>query len=190
MTADRPRRADAARNRIRVLEAAETVFTERGIEEPVEKVAQAAGVGVGTVYRHYPTKRHLVEAIVARRMRRVVDEARILAAQGDPRTGLFDVMNRVMAEAIVKMHLGVTIDKTGSAAAGAEPMAEIAGDLTAALATLLARAQQADAVRHDLGPTDILQTLYGLSAAAEHYRWNAAERSHAIAIAVDGLRPR
>jgi AcrR family transcriptional regulator len=151
MTADRPPRADAARNRIRVLEAAETMFTERGIEVPVEEVAKAAGVGVGTVYRHYPTKRHLVEAIV-------------------------------------RTHLGVT-DKARSTA-GTEPMAEIASDLTAALTTLLDNAQQADAVRPELRPTDVLQTLYGLSAAAEHYRWDASGRSHAIAIAVDGLRPR
>jgi AcrR family transcriptional regulator len=188
MTADRPPRADAARNRIRVLEAAETMFTERGIEVPVEEVAKAAGVGVGTVYRHYPTKRHLVEAIVARRLRRVVEEARTLATQGDPRTALFEVMDRVMAEAIVRTHLGVT-DKARSTA-GTEPMAEIASDLTAALTTLLDNAQQADAVRPELRPTDVLQTLYGLSAAAEHYRWDASGRSHAIAIAVDGLRPR
>ena len=65
---ERPLRADAARNRARILEAAEVVFAAQGIEAPVDDIAEKAGVGVGTLYRHFPTKEKLCEAILLDRL--------------------------------------------------------------------------------------------------------------------------
>jgi AcrR family transcriptional regulator len=188
VTAGRAPRADARRNRARVLAAAESVFTTQGVEVPIEEVARAARVGVGTVYRHFPTKQNLVEAIVAERMRRLVELAQALAVQQDSPDALVLVMDRIVAEATVKRHLGAA--EHGPGAAKSPTIAAIAADLGAALSQLLAAARSAGAVRADIELADIFTTLYGLSAAAEHYGWDAAGRQRAIATVFDGLRPR
>ena len=71
----RPLRADARRNRAKVLEAAEEVFASEGLAVPIDEVARRAGVGVGTVYRHFPTKEALFEAIVVARLEALVERA-------------------------------------------------------------------------------------------------------------------
>ena len=71
-----PQRADAQRNRARILEAAEVVFAAEGIEVPVDVIAEKAGVGVGTLYRHFPTKEKLCEAILLERLIDLTADAR------------------------------------------------------------------------------------------------------------------
>ena len=71
-------RADARRNRARLLEVADRVFTERGVGAPTEEVARAAGVGIGTVFRHFPTKEALLEAVYVARLRRLKTDDRPL----------------------------------------------------------------------------------------------------------------
>src|SRR3974390_1125117 len=81
----RPMRADPLRNRTRILEAAEVVFAAEGIEVPVDLIAEKAGVGVGTLYRHFPTKEKLCEAILLERLSSLTADARALAdAAGAP----------------------------------------------------------------------------------------------------------
>ena len=80
----RPMRADAVRNRARILEAAEVVFATEGIEAPVDAIAEKAGVGVGTLYRHFPTKEHLCEAILMERLSALAADARALAGRRGP----------------------------------------------------------------------------------------------------------
>ena len=72
----RPLRADAARNRARVLEVAYETFAAEGLSVPIDEIARRAGVGAGTVYRHFPTKEDLFRAVVESRLRRVIDPAR------------------------------------------------------------------------------------------------------------------
>src|SRR6202162_6211579 len=84
VSSDRPRRADAVRNRERVLAAAEAVFAESGLMAQVEEVARRAGVGVGTVCRHFPTKQALVEAVLTSMFEAVVEEAREALAGPGP----------------------------------------------------------------------------------------------------------
>src|SRR3712207_679264 len=76
--AERPLRADAARNRARVLEVAYALFAEAGVGVPVDEIARGAGVGPGPVCRHFPTKEALFEAVISDRVRRMVDSARAL----------------------------------------------------------------------------------------------------------------
>src|SRR5450755_395015 len=78
-TASRPMRADAVKNRQRILEAAETTFASLGLSVPIDTVAERAGVGVGTLYRHFPTKEALFEAIVMTRLEELLQEIRIRA---------------------------------------------------------------------------------------------------------------
>ena len=77
----RPQRADAQRNRARILEAAEAVFAAEGIEVPVDTIAEKAGVGVGTLYRHFPTKEKLCEAILLDRLAALTVDAQALAGR-------------------------------------------------------------------------------------------------------------
>lgn len=181
-------RADARRNRARVLEVAESLFTTQGIDVPIEEVARVTGVGVGTVYRHFPTKKDLVEAIVAERMRRLVEKARTSVAQPDSPNALFEIMDGIVAEATVKKHLGIAdaVQATEKPAA----IEIIAADLRATISHVLVAAQTAGAVRADIELSDVLTTLYGLSAAAEHYGWDEARRHRAITTIFDGLRSR
>ena len=81
---DRPLRADAARNRARVLEVAYDTFAAEGLSVPIDEIARRAGVGAGTVYRHFPTKDDLFRAVIEDRIRNIVDDGRALLTSGDP----------------------------------------------------------------------------------------------------------
>src|SRR5580658_9490937 len=85
----RPQRADAQRNRARVLEAAEVVFAAEGLNVPVDVIAEKAGVGVGTLYRHFPTKEKLFEAIIVERISGLAVEARCRLTAEDPGAAFF-----------------------------------------------------------------------------------------------------
>src|SRR5438105_699085 len=87
--AGRHLRADARRNRQRVLEAAEAVLATHGLAAPIDEIARAAGVGVGTVYRHFPTKEALLEAIVLSHLEPILAEVRSLLTAADPGGALF-----------------------------------------------------------------------------------------------------
>src|SRR5256714_3971985 len=84
---ERAQRADARRNRKRVLEAARRCMARKGLDAQIEEIARAAGVGVGTVYRHFPTKEHLVEALAMARFERLAELAREALATEDPWAG-------------------------------------------------------------------------------------------------------
>src|SRR5436190_8854684 len=104
---ERPLRADARRNRARVLEVATEVFEKDGIDVPVEEIARRAGLGVGTLYRHFPTKEALFEAIVVGRMQGLVAEARgrleaLEAKRGDAGEAFFAILGRVIEEGALK----------------------------------------------------------------------------------------
>ena len=88
-TEARPLRADAQRNRTRILDAAEVVFAAEGIEVPVDTIAEKAGVGVGTLYRHFPTKEKLCEAILLERLAGLTEDARAQADAADPGAAFF-----------------------------------------------------------------------------------------------------
>src|SRR5437899_3237972 len=95
-------RADARGNRARVLEAAEAVFTARGASASTEEIAQQAGVGIGTVFRHFPTKEALLEAILMDRVARLGEMARSLATAAEPGAALLGLFTRMVEEAATK----------------------------------------------------------------------------------------
>src|ERR1700739_2192398 len=94
----RPLRADAARNRARVLEVAYETFAAEGLSVPIDEIARRAGVGAGTVYRHFPTKADLFRAVVEDRIRRIVEEGRALLAAGDPGEALFKFLRSMVLQ--------------------------------------------------------------------------------------------
>ena len=91
-------RADAARNRARVLEVAYETFAADGLAVPIDEIARRAGVGAGTVYRHFPTKEALFQAVIAERIRGVVEEGRTLLADADPADALFAFLRSMVLQ--------------------------------------------------------------------------------------------
>src|SRR6478672_731741 len=94
----RPLRADAARNRARVLEVAYETFAAEGLGVPIDEIARRAGVGAGTVYRHFPTKEDLFRAVIEDRISRIVDDGRALLAAGDPGEALFTFLRSTVLQ--------------------------------------------------------------------------------------------
>jgi AcrR family transcriptional regulator len=180
--AERPLRADARRNRERVLEAARELFAESGIAVPLDDIAARAGVGPGTVYRHFPTKEALFEAVTEVRLRDLVADARARADADDPGAAFDGFLARMVEEAITKRDL-----PDAFAGVGAGLAAHVA-DLHAALDVLIRRAQQAGAVRREIRVGDLVALLKGLLGAARDVD-DPAALDRIAAVVRDGLRP-
>jgi AcrR family transcriptional regulator len=156
-------RADARRNRSRVLLAAKSAFAAAGLSVSVDEIAQLAGVGPGTVYRHFPTKEALFAAVVQERLESLAAEARELGTSEDPQTALFTFIHRMVAEAAPKRDL---VDAL--AEAGVSVTAELAGvgaSLREEVGRLLTRAQRAGRVRDDVDIDDLMALLSGTMSA-------------------------
>jgi AcrR family transcriptional regulator len=179
-------RADAQRNRARILEAAEIVLAARGVSASTEEVARAAGVGIGTVFRHFPTKEALLEAVFVGRLRRLTDEAAILATAADPGAAFFTFFSRVVEQAAEKQAYSDALARAGLDLQSAT--SAVGADLKAAVGALLTRAQQAGAVRADVQLPALLALLVGASRALEHAAGDQAAQARALAVILDGLR--
>ncbi|MET7395900.1 helix-turn-helix domain-containing protein [Dactylosporangium sp. NPDC005572] len=177
-------RADARRNRGRVLEAAEAVFAEHGVGASTEEVARRAGVGIGTVFRHFPTKEALLEAVLVERMRRLADVARERVGGGEPGEAFFGFLELVVGQSATKNAFAGALAGAGVDVESA--VAEVGRELWAAVEVLLARAQEAGAVRPDVGAGEVIAVLVGASRAVEY----AGAGSRAAQVIFDGLRPR
>lgn len=163
---ERPLRADARRNRARVLEVAQQVFETEGLAVPVDEIAKRAGVGIGTVYRHFPTKETLLEAILINRVEGLVADAKALADAADPGEAFFGFFVRMIRKVVGNKALGEALASSG------RDLMEIMGpaslELRAAQDHLLDRAQQAGAVRADVTGADLKAILVGVIAAERH----------------------
>ena len=171
-------RADAARNRERVLRAAREAFAESGYGVPLDEIAARAGVGPGTVYRHFPAKEALFEAVVTARIEDLVADARSRAGSADPGGAFFGYLARIAEESAAKRDLPDAISVGGS----------LRDELTAALDLLLRRAQQAGAVRGDVRTPDLIVLLKGMFASLAGTP-DAALRDLVFSVLADGLRP-
>jgi AcrR family transcriptional regulator len=180
--AERPLRADARRNRDRVLAAAREAFAERGFGVPLDEIAAAAGVGPGTVYRHFPTKEALFEAVSLARLQDLVADARARASAADP-GGAFDgFLDRIADEAMTKRDLPDAL-----AGIGAEGMTEAVSALHDALGALLARAQEVGAVRNEISVADLIALLKGMLHVVRADP-DPGLRERVVAVIRDGLR--
>ena len=178
-------RADARRNRELILDAAEQVFAESGLVVPIDDIARRAGVGVGTLYRHFPTKEALFEAIIVARIQRLATEARALAANEDPGGALFHFLARLGEEGTAKRDLVDALSGAGvnvmEALSGAKKELERAGEM------LLHRAQQAGVVRADVGLADLFALVMGTCNGAD-VGPALCSRARMMAVVCDGLR--
>lgn len=180
-----PVRADARRNRARILAAAGKVFAEQGPSGSTEQVAAEAGVAIGTVFRHFPTKQALLQAIMKDLLERLAGQARELAAHDDPAAGLFTFFTSLVGQAaetktVVELLADAGIDV---------PVADSLHTLRQGIGTLLAQAQEAGAVRDDVRPDVLIALLAGVCQSAVHAGWDRDLQDRTLAVIFDGLRP-
>jgi AcrR family transcriptional regulator len=183
--APRPLRADARRNRAAILAAAEAVFSERGTSASTEEVAARAGVAIGTVFRHFPTKDVLLGAMMKDLLARLASEAAALISHGDPATALFTFFAHVVEQAAGKKTVAEMLADQGAGLQAGGPVATLRQELEA----LLASAKQAGAVREDVGGAEVMALLAATSDAALRSGWDPGLQERALAIVFTGLRP-
>jgi AcrR family transcriptional regulator len=160
---ERALRADAERNRRRVLEAAQTLFRERGLDVGVAEIAQRAGVGRGTLFRNFPTKQDLIAAIVIERMKEATEDGRRLLDAPDAGEALFGFLEDVAGRQQLDRSLFEAVADTFLA--NQDIRAAHAG-VVGALEELLTRAKEAGAVRSDVAAMDVLMLLKGVCEAS------------------------
>lgn len=187
--AAKPLRADARRNHARVLDAAEAVFAAKGTAASTEEIARQAGVGIGTVFRHFPTKDALLEAVLVGHLRRLAEEVDALAAAEDPSAALFSFFTRVVDQAATKLALVDALAAAGVEVIKHATSSPVGQELLAAVGTLLTRAQRAGTVRDDIGVAELIALLVGTSRAVEQASWDPNVQARILAVIVDGLRP-
>lgn len=178
-------RADAIRNRERVLEAAKAVFSEGATPAGLEAVARHAGVGIGTLYRHFPTREALYEALYRREVEQLAELAQQLAATMPPVAGL-----RRWLQALVEFVATKKGMATALALAAHKPpelMAYTTGRMLGAIDTLLGPAAAAGEVRHDISADDLLRTVIGLCYMQDGPGWQA-QVMRLLDVFLDGLR--
>jgi AcrR family transcriptional regulator len=186
---NRPLRADAQRNRARVLDAAEAVLAREGLSASMRTIASEAGVGLGTIYRHFPTQEALYQAILAERTHRLIAQADAFASAEDPGAAFFAYFTLVVTDATHKKSLADVLAASGIDPKGGLPE-DIGRTMRNAIEKLLVRARRAGAVRQDLHMPEAMALLTAACLAAERSQWDTRLRNRTLAILFDGLRPR
>jgi AcrR family transcriptional regulator len=179
-------RADARRNREAVLAAAKRLFADKGLDSQIPDVAKAAKVGVGTVYRHFPTKEELIAALIGERFERLADQARQSLEMDDPWDGL---------AAFVRFSAQIQADDRGlcevmRSRPGLGGDAARAAGLPELCDRMVKRAQRSGDLRRDLDWEDIPMIACGLGGIAQTTIGPATGRwPRLVEIILDGLRP-
>ncbi len=181
----RPLRADARRNRDRLLDAAVRAFSRDRPEVTLDAIAKDAGVGIGTLYRHFPTREALIEAAYRNELARLCDAVAELLQAMPPDQALRAWMDRFVDYMTTKR--GMADALRAVIASGGNPYAQSRDRLIAAITTLLRAAAAAGAIRPDIEPADVLAGLSGVSlAAGEPAQRDQARRL--LDLLMDGLR--
>jgi AcrR family transcriptional regulator len=180
-------RADAVRNRERVLEAAKAVFSAGGAEASLEAVARAAGVGIGTLYRHFPTREALFETVYRREVQHLADLAEQLKQEAKPLDALRHWMRSNVRFVATKK--GMSAALALAAYKNSELFSYAFDQLTQAVGGLLDRAIAAREIRDDITPEDLLRALVGMSYMNDQPGWQASVL-RLVDVFIDGLRIR
>jgi len=184
----RAQRVDARANRGRILDAAEEVFGQGGESASTEEVARLAGVGIGTVFRHFPTKAALLEAVLVRRFDRLRDQADALLNAANAGEAFFGLFGQLVAHAPAKIAITEALLDTDGNRDGAA--ARASDGLRQAVGALLQQAQRAGSVRDDVRLPEVYALLVGISRAAARAHLDEAARGRLLAVVSDGLAPR
>ena len=185
MTPDAPMRADARRNRERLLAAATAAFAQHGADAPLEDIARSAGVGIGTLYRHFPTRLALQEAVFRSQVETVCARGRELAeapAPGEAFAAWLQVLGGFLATKRGLSHVLVSTFGKDS-----ELISTCGQVMRATAEELLTRAQQAGVVRQDLTGTDVMRLMHGIAVSTESA---PGEADRLLSLLLDGVRTR
>jgi AcrR family transcriptional regulator len=182
----RPPRADAQRNRERILEVAKKAFTRSGADISLDEVARQAGVGPGTLYRHFPTRDSLLEAVYRTEVERLAAAEKEFARTLPPVEALQAWMMLFVDYIATKQLIAAALN---TLVGGPSKLFEASGSqIIGAINSLVQRAIDSGAIRPDLDPLDLLRALVGVSNVASTPDWPASAR-RLVQILIAGSRP-
>jgi AcrR family transcriptional regulator len=182
----RTMRADARRNRERLLAAALVLFADAGEDVPLEAIAGRAGVGIGTLYRHFPTREALAEAAYRNEVRRLCDAAAELLATRSPDAALGEWMDRFVTYVAAKRSMAEMLQSV-IASSDAALYTDARLRLGRAITTLLEAGAGAGTIRADVEPDDVLRAMSGIWLGADAPDWSERSRRQ-LGLLMDGLR--
>ena len=177
-------RADARRNYERLIEQARIAFTESGVDASLDEIARRAGVASGTLYRHFPTRLDLVEAVLGEQMGEVTDLARRLLTAEDEFDAVATWLRAALVHGLTYRGLSAAVMNSALDRAGGAVSAWHA-EMFDAGAALLTRAQQAGALTADADPADVLKMVGGIAWAAQD---STPQADRLLALLLNGLR--
>jgi AcrR family transcriptional regulator len=181
----RPLRADAARNRARLIEVAKAMFSEGGADAGLEAIAKASGVGIGTLYRHFPTRDKLIEAVYLTETRNLAAEASRLSETLPPVEALRDwlrlFVDYIATKQVMSPALASLVGGTS------ELYAESTALIKAAVGSLVDRAVASGAIRLDIEPLDLLRALSGVAGISSVAGWEESAK-RLVDILIAGVR--
>ncbi|WDV55910.1 TetR family transcriptional regulator [Streptomyces coeruleorubidus] len=181
-------RADARRNRQRLLDVAVRAFSEQGTDASLEAIAREAGVGIGTLYRHFPTREALLEAAYRNEVARVCDSAEVLLAQYPPDMAMRVWMDRFIDYLATKQGMADAL-KAVIASGDSDPFAESLDRISSAISTLLKAGAEAGVLRSDVDPLDVGFSLGGILLITTD-KGLRDRASRMLDLLLDGLRYR
>ncbi|TXS56607.1 TetR/AcrR family transcriptional regulator [Streptomyces sp. t39] len=186
MTETRPKRADARRNYERLLTEARAVFAARGTDASLEEIARRSGVGIGTLYRHFPSRHAMMSAVFQDALAELLERSRELAAAEQPCRALVDWLRAVVAHA--GEYRGLATALMSGTADDSSAMASCSMSLREAGEGLLQRAQESGAVRPDVSIGDLMQLTNAIALAAEQSPTDTELPDRLLALTLRGLR--
>jgi len=178
-------RADSLRNRELLLTAAKAAFADLGADAPLEEIARRAGVGIGTLYRHFPTREALVAAVYAREIAQLAASADALLAQGPAGEALEAWLNLLIDYMATKRVVAPAL--RADPGEGSKLYASSGATILPSLERLTEAARAAGDIRSDIGFEDILRMMSGLSLGYEQPGWDAGAR-RLLSVMMAGLR--
>lgn len=181
----RPMRSDAKRNRELLIATAATAFGEHGVDTSLEDIARQAGVGIGTLYRHFPTRADLVEAVYRQNVEVLCGGIEELLATRSPDAALAEWMERFIRYVAIKRGLIEVIKSAVSA--DSEVFAYTHGLITDSITVLVDAAAAAGTIKPDVEPDDVLRGLSGFCLISDHDGWQE-QAVRLVEILMDGLR--
>jgi AcrR family transcriptional regulator len=188
MVTTRPLRVDARRNRDRLVAEAADAFAERGVDVALEEIARRSDVGIGTLYRHFPTRDALIEAVYRREVERLCDAADELLADYPAEAALEQWLQRFVEYVAAKRGMAEALKSIVSA--GSELFADSHRRISDAISRLVAAGVDAGTIRTDVAPLDLLRAVSGICLAPSSVEdW----RDHAhrlVGLLMDGMRYR
>jgi AcrR family transcriptional regulator len=185
----RPKRADARRNYEQLLEQARIAFAETGVDASLDEIARRAGVASGTLYRHFPTRLDLVEAVLAEQMAELADLGRRLLADGDAFDAMTTWLRAALAHALAYRGLAAEV-MNAALDREDDPVSTWHAELFEVGAALLARAQRSGAVAPGAANADVLKMIGAIAWAAQDAPDRSGQADRLLALLMNGLRRR